>query len=392
MTASQCGIPLFTPSHGNSMSGMDRFLSSARCLGDLLSDENYYLSYFGGSSTDFAGKGKFYKTHGFDEVNGREILSKKLPDESYQSNWGLYDDSLFGMAYERYEDLSASGDKFGLFVLTLDTHHPKGQPSKECKDIKYKDGENPILNSVACSDFLISKFIKKIEASPLSDETLIVLTSDHLALRNTAFDLLKKSSKGRRNLFLVIDPNKNEAEVFSNAGTSLDVGTTILPFIGYDGSIGLGRNLMALPKDDASAHFIRKSLKRWKQHILTFWDFPKLTKSLKFNHESKTIFIENREFKTPVFIELDKNFNTTLKFNFHQTEKDKLIQYQQQLSSDMYSLLITKCKDFSSTDLILNNADLCLFASKGSVVQSKVKLKDSFDYSVKEIKNLLKIN
>jgi phosphoglycerol transferase len=34
MVASQCGIPLVTPSHGNSMSGMDSFLSSAVCLGD----------------------------------------------------------------------------------------------------------------------------------------------------------------------------------------------------------------------------------------------------------------------------------------------------------------------------------------------------------------------
>jgi phosphoglycerol transferase len=36
MVASQCGIPLFTPSHGNSMSGLDSFLPAATCLGDLL--------------------------------------------------------------------------------------------------------------------------------------------------------------------------------------------------------------------------------------------------------------------------------------------------------------------------------------------------------------------
>ena len=38
LTATQCGIPLFTPSHGNSMSGLEEFLPNAMCVGDLLSD------------------------------------------------------------------------------------------------------------------------------------------------------------------------------------------------------------------------------------------------------------------------------------------------------------------------------------------------------------------
>jgi len=43
MTGSQCGIPLVTPSLGNSMSGMDRFLSEATCMGDKLNDKGYHL-------------------------------------------------------------------------------------------------------------------------------------------------------------------------------------------------------------------------------------------------------------------------------------------------------------------------------------------------------------
>ena len=58
LTASQCGIPLVTPSHGNSMSGMDAFLPNTICLGDLLSEEGYELSYLSGSSADFAGTEK----------------------------------------------------------------------------------------------------------------------------------------------------------------------------------------------------------------------------------------------------------------------------------------------------------------------------------------------
>ena len=193
MVASQCGIPLFTPSHGNSMSGMDVFLPSAICLGDLLHDEGYELTYYGGADLAFAGKGKFYATHKFDRIAGKDELFPLLEDNSYVSGWGLFDDSLFDLAYERFVELSASGKKFGLFLLTLDTHHPNGNPSKSCKDKIYKDGSNPILNAVACSDYLITEFVERIMESPYGERTIVVVLSDHLAIRNTAFnDLMKR--------------------------------------------------------------------------------------------------------------------------------------------------------------------------------------------------------
>src|SRR5262249_23377563 len=66
MVGSQCGIPLVTSSHGNSMAGMDKFLASATCFGDVLHDNGYHLVYMGGADFEFAGKGKFYTTHKFD--------------------------------------------------------------------------------------------------------------------------------------------------------------------------------------------------------------------------------------------------------------------------------------------------------------------------------------
>jgi len=123
--ASQCGIPLVTYSHGNSMDGMDQFLPSAVCLGDLLSDAGYYLAYMGGADLAFAGKGKFFTTHQFDEVLGYYELLPKLEDPSSKTGWGIMDDVLFDLAYDRFSELSKKGGKFGLFLLTLDTHPPQ---------------------------------------------------------------------------------------------------------------------------------------------------------------------------------------------------------------------------------------------------------------------------
>lgn len=301
ITASQCGIPLFTPSHGNSMSGMDLFLPTAICLGDLLNDEGYQLNYMGGADLDFAGKGKMFKTHGFDTVLGSLELLPTLDDPDYKSWWGLYDDSIFNLMYKRFIELSELGDKFGLFTLTLDTHHPKGHPSKSCDDISYGDASNPILNSVACSDYLISNFVQKITESPYADNTIIVIASDHLAFKNTASDLLNKNKKNRRNLFMIIDPSNNQSKEVHAKGSSLDIGVTLLPFLGYSGEIGLGRNLLSNDIDgDHDRSFIHSNLKLWRQPITKFWDFPVIQSHLKINLNDELVEIDNRFFKIQI--------------------------------------------------------------------------------------------
>ncbi len=282
ITASQCGIPLFTPSHGKSMSSMDQFLPSAVCLGDLLDKMGYQLEYMGGASLDFAGKGKLFKTHGFTHVLGRDELLPKLENEAYKTGWGLYDDSLFSMVYNRFIELSEAGGKFGLFTLTLDTHHPKGHPSESCKGMEYKDASNPILNAVACSDYLISKFINKIAKSPYADKTIVVLVSDHLSMRNTVYDLLQ--TKERRNLFMIIDPSKNNTKEIKKVGSTLDIGATLLSFLGYTGDIGFGRNLLNDEIPEEERLFIHSNLIKWRYPVSTFWNFPKIQGHLKINY------------------------------------------------------------------------------------------------------------
>lgn len=86
----------------------------------------------------------------------------------------------------------------------MDTHHPYGHVSKSCKTQTYKDGSNTMLNAVACSDELITRFIKQIQDSPYGNNTIIVVGSDHLSMHNMAIDELMKGK--RRNQLMIIDP------------------------------------------------------------------------------------------------------------------------------------------------------------------------------------------
>ena len=108
VSASQCGLPLYLPNLAILNKGTGKFLSSATCFGDLLKDEGYYLSYYGGASLGFTGKGNFFRTHGFPDVYGKEELQPLLEDPDYLNFWGLYDDSLFDIIYERFLELSES--------------------------------------------------------------------------------------------------------------------------------------------------------------------------------------------------------------------------------------------------------------------------------------------
>lgn len=315
--STQCGIPLFSTSGGNSIGeGVDKFYPKAVCIGDILKKESYYLSMVQGSSIKFSGIDKFYTTHGFESVAGKEELLKKAKDKKYINGWGLYDDSLLDVAHAEYKKLSSTKEPFALFVYTLDTHHPEGHLSKSCADDLYGDGSNSILNTVKCSDILVSKFIKKIKASKDANNTLIVLSSDHLAMRNTATSELEKSNE-RRNLFVVFDSQNSEYKSIEKVGTPFDVGPSVLSFLDIQTDVGLGRNLRDKESIFGQFNDFAKRLNQWRHDILSFWEFPKMSNTLQVDTKKMLVNLGENSYKLPVlFRVLDENVEPYFQFNY----------------------------------------------------------------------------
>ncbi len=271
MVSSQCGLPLYTTFVPEEIEGMSNFMPRATCLGDLLKKVGYELAYFGGADLAFAGKGNFYRTHGFDWLEGKLELENELVDPNYQTSWGLYDDSLLQIAKRKFLQLGDKGEPFGFFALTLDTHHPYGHPSASCEGLKYGDLDNSILDSVMCSDYLLADFIQFVRDSEYGERTIIVLASDHLAMRNAAYYMLNDPEEDRRNLFLIFDPRSKVGEEIVSPGATLDIGATLLPFLGFEGDIGLGRNLL---EEGSVLYDLEDGLKTifdWEKYINSFW-------------------------------------------------------------------------------------------------------------------------
>ncbi len=375
VVASHCGISLSSPGGFNNVTGMKEFLPSATCLGDLLKQEDYYLTYFGGADLTFAGKGKFYSTHKFDEIYGSNELMPRLENSRYHNPWGLYDDSLFEIAYQRFIELSATEEKHALFLLTFDTHHPTGHPSGSCRQIKYNDGSNPILNAVACSDYLISKFVNQILASPYGSETVVVVVSDHLAMRNTATELLHQGD--RKNLFMIISPGASDAMKIENLGSALDIGATILPFMGYRSSIGLGRDLMDAGQTTSEVNLIHVNLPYWNQPISQFWDFPIIQQSVEIDIINNAMSIDGRPFPIPALVQFDDELQTSIKFGSSEDLFDNALS----IDKNTFFLLIDKFK----------GSDYYLIIGKGDRQLKKDKIESNIKLTVDDIINIIGI-
>lgn len=246
IVSSLCGTPLL---YESSLSGNEvmfsQLLDKATCLPDVLDSAGYEQIFMGGASLAFAGKGDFLRAHGYDLALGRNYLKDEIEDAEYIGGWGLYDDSLFSLALDQYHNLAASGNPFNLTLLTVDTHHPTGEPSSSCSP--YENIDNSILHAVHCTDFLLGNFIEQLKQHPTFSETLVVLVSDHLAMRNNAFSLFPRDYQ--RSLYFNVLNADGQTDSSSKFSTPMDLPPTLLSLLDveHDVSFLAGVNLLETP-------------------------------------------------------------------------------------------------------------------------------------------------
>ena len=341
MVSSQCGVPLVTASGGNSMAGVDRFLPGAVCLGDILENNGYRLEYYGGASLDFAGKGNFYRTHGFNRVVGFSELKVRVPVGSSKSSWGWHDDDLFDVVGKRVEQLIRDDEPFGLVTLTLDTHHPAGHESPSCANIKYKDGSNPILNAVHCTDKLLFDLVERIKELDTRNNTLVVVSSDHLAMPNTVSHLLKNGD--RKNLLFILNSDLPD-QVIDKTGALFDVAPTILDLLGSNQTnLGFGKSLL---REDAT--LIQQPSDAWtlvaanSAFFSALWNYPSIRNGLSVHVDEQLIDLQQRQLRYPALLVLDDDLNTEAIYFQHHSEKT-VGTYFSDLSTSTGFLWIDSC-------------------------------------------------
>jgi phosphoglycerol transferase len=351
-----------TPGHGNAMSGMPDFLPLADCLGDYLNDQGYRLDFIGGADLDFAGKGKFYQTHGFTNVHGVKELTTQL-NQPPMSDWGIYDDVLLEHFRQRLASMANQQTPYGLFGLTLDTHHPAGHIPPACENIEYADGEDPMLNAVHCADRLVGQFIDAFMESPAAQDTVLVVMSDHLAMRNTVWERLE--TQERRNLLMMFSPHLPPGEV-NKPGSTLDVAPTLLTAMGYETEgWGFGRNLLNdTPTLRESEANINDFLNLQRGALASLWRFPQLDSGIRFNATSSTMQMEGQPYPVPALLRLDEDANVE-SFTPSSPEQSGLLEQIAALAPDENFVWSDQCRHIDGlfeTDFSTSGTDssLCL--------------------------------
>ncbi|WP_227318770.1 phosphatidylglycerol--membrane-oligosaccharide glycerophosphotransferase [Cedecea davisae] len=306
IVASQCGIPLFAPFEGNSSASMSSFFPKNICLGDILKASGYQNYFIQGADLRFAGKDIFLQSHGFEHMYGAQELKGMVADPNYRNNWGFYDDTVLEEAYEKFIELSKAGKPFSLFTLTVDTHHPDGFISKSCtrRGYSYEGKDNRSFGAVACSQQHIAALIEKIKASPYFRNTVIVVSSDHLAMNNTAYKYLTKQD--RQNLFFVIRGDKPQAGLKAVKRNTMDNGATVLDILGGGNYIGLGRS--SLSGESLSMVFtnLKEKVVEWKPDVIDLWNFPKTISRYGIDQKKNTFSYSGAHFKLPLLLKIGK--------------------------------------------------------------------------------------
>lgn len=152
---------------------------------DKLKNADFMPQYFKKHQYDmsfyYGGDVNFYNTRMLLIQSGvNHIVSKEdYPLSAAKQKWGVPDELL----YQRmFNDLQKSKKPFLSMVYNISSHEPFDIPNKY-KKIKGEDAASLYCNSVAYGDSCLGDFIAKLKKSPMWNNTLVIITSDHAILQ-----------------------------------------------------------------------------------------------------------------------------------------------------------------------------------------------------------------
>lgn len=214
---------------------------------------------------------------------------------------------MLDVVYGKFVELSEQRQPFSLFTLTVDTHHPDGFISAGCSKQSYawQNKDNRSLSAVACSQQHIAALIDKIKRSPYFSNTVIVVSSDHLAMNNTAYDILTKQK--RRNLFFIIDGTRPQAEQRHEKRSTLDNGATVLDVMGGDNYIGLGRSSLSAPSLSTVFLNIEEKINGWKPAVINQWGLPNRISDYSVDTRQRSFSFSGVTYKVPFILRVGDN-------------------------------------------------------------------------------------
>lgn len=243
--SSTTGIPFAFPIEGNSMNSMDDFASGATALGDILNQFRYTQKFLCGSDGTFAGRQAYFEQHGnYEVLDYYYAIEQGYIPEDYYVWWGYEDTKLYEIAKEELLKLSKNEQPFNFTMLTVDPHHVDGYVCENCET----NHGHQLANVLECGDKQIYDFILWCQEQDFYDNTVIVITGDHLRMDSSL--VAEADTQGTRRIYNCIINSDTTASLGTDNRifTTLDLFPTTLSAMGFhiDGNrLGLGTDLFS---------------------------------------------------------------------------------------------------------------------------------------------------
>lgn len=243
MIAQTSGVPLKVKM--DDLNSDSTNFSNIITLGDILKDNGYNNYLLMGSDASFGGRRAYFDNHNYNISDYYTAIEEGKISEDYHVWWGYEDNKLFTYAREKLTNISKDSEPFNLTLLTADTHFTDGYLDESCDSLFDKD----YSNSFYCSDYMIGRFIKWVQKQDFYDDTVIIITGDHLTMQDKFYKVPKNYTRTIYNAFINTDVKyyKNKNRVF----TTMDMYPTTLGALDVKikgNRLGLGTNLFSKKK------------------------------------------------------------------------------------------------------------------------------------------------
>lgn len=208
-----------------------------KCLTHILNDNDYDVTLIRGDSNSILDGNHLGINYGKDKINicDQDCLLRKYDLDNFHV-WGAHDNILFNEAIEVIEKKIKKKNNYAIFLKTIDSHI-EGYLSSKC--LIDKVFELKIEKVFYCLDKEINKLVDKIRLFDVDNETIVVITSDHL-LMNQPFIEKKINKEKQKNFFLILDQANQNLKKNYKSASKIDIPATVSHYMGFGENIGIG--------------------------------------------------------------------------------------------------------------------------------------------------------
>lgn len=242
------GVMLMTPlgRMRNDMGSLNSFLPSLRRLEDVLHDNGYTQLFIEGSDSNFAAYNSYvgrYETCTIFDLN--TARNEGLIPKDYYQMWGFEDRKMFEYSKQQIDKLASDSQPFAVTMYTMDTHSfEEGYRCPLCD----KSITNNFAAAVNCTSRQVGDFISWLSTKPYYDDTVVIITGDHIAEHvPEGIDLIEEGYE-RSPYNCIINASKTPSNPKNRVFSPMDMFPTTLSALGVQikgNRLGLGTDLFS---------------------------------------------------------------------------------------------------------------------------------------------------